>query len=159
MATNDSTNYTSRTMEPRPHNAQKILRRSKLRNAHRDVNVGRVATKKSKYCNPNHFNISYFRNPKPFHFLVSHLCNWLVELLLWPLHQFVFWFESIDNGRQCGVCCTMYSVLFMTVYLTTYQYSIKFNSQIKQVYLTSFLTCKAILIVTGDAWRVVHSAE
>ena len=66
MATNNSTNYTSRTMEPRPHNAQKILRRSKLRNAHRDVNVGRVATNKSKYCNPNHFNISYFRNPKPF---------------------------------------------------------------------------------------------
>ena len=25
-----------------------------------------------------------------FHFLVSHLCNWLLELLLWSLHQFNF---------------------------------------------------------------------
>jgi hypothetical protein len=60
-------NCTSRTMEPRLHNAQKISRRSQLRNAHKDVDVGRVAANKNDYnCNPNHFHISYFRNPKPF---------------------------------------------------------------------------------------------
>jgi hypothetical protein len=34
-----------------------------LRNAHRDVDVGRVAANKSEYYNPTHFNISYIRNP------------------------------------------------------------------------------------------------
>ena len=50
-ATNDSTNCTSCTMEPRLHYAQEISQRSQLRNAHRDVNVGKVAANKSKYFN------------------------------------------------------------------------------------------------------------
>ena len=63
---NDSTNYTSRTMEPRLHNAQEISRRSQLHNAHRDVDVRRVMANKNEYCNHNHFDIFYFRKPKPF---------------------------------------------------------------------------------------------
>ena len=55
-------------MEPRLHNAEEISPRSHLCNTHKDVNVGRVAANKSEYYNPNHSNISYFRNPKPFHF-------------------------------------------------------------------------------------------
>jgi hypothetical protein len=65
-ATNDFTNCTSQTMEPRLHNAQEISRRSQLHNAHRDVNVRRVAVNKSKYFECNHFDISYFRNPIHF---------------------------------------------------------------------------------------------
>ena len=53
-------------MELRPHNAQEVSRRSQLRNAHRDVDVGRGAANKSEYYNPTHFNISYFRKPKFF---------------------------------------------------------------------------------------------
>jgi hypothetical protein len=59
MATNDYTNYTSRTMEPRLHNAQEVSRHSQLRNVHKNVDVGRVTTNKSEYYKPNHFNISY----------------------------------------------------------------------------------------------------
>ena len=43
----------------------KISQRSQLHNAHRDLDVGRVATNKSIFCNPNHFDISYFRNHEP----------------------------------------------------------------------------------------------
>ena len=56
-ATKNFTNCTSCTMEPRLHNAQEISQHSQLHNAHIDVNVVRVATNKSEYCNPNHFNI------------------------------------------------------------------------------------------------------
>ena len=69
--TNNSTNYTSRTMEPRLHNGQEISRHFQLHNAHRDVDVGRVVANKSEFRNPNHFDISYLRNLKPF----SLLCN------------------------------------------------------------------------------------
>ena len=57
-ATNDSTNCTSCTLEPRLHNAQEILWRSQLHNAHRDVDVGKVVANKSNYCNPVYFDIS-----------------------------------------------------------------------------------------------------
>ena len=36
----------------------------------------------------------------PFHFLVSHLCNWLLGLLLWSLHHFISWLESANNGSR-----------------------------------------------------------
>ena len=48
MATNDSTHCTSRTMEPRLHNAQEISQRPQLHNAHKDVDVGRVAAKQKQ---------------------------------------------------------------------------------------------------------------
>ena len=54
-------------MEPRLHNAQKLSRRSQLRNAHKDVNVGRVVANKSEHCNPNHINTSYLETIKIFH--------------------------------------------------------------------------------------------
>jgi hypothetical protein len=59
ITTNDITNCTSCTMEPRLHNAQEISRHSQLHNAHKNVDVGRVVVNKSEYCNPNHFDI-YF---------------------------------------------------------------------------------------------------
>ena len=62
-------------MEPRLHNAQEISQRSQLRNAYRDVDVGRMIANKNEHSSLNHFDISYFRNLKPFHFFVSHLCN------------------------------------------------------------------------------------
>ena len=74
MATNDSTNCTSRTMKPRLHNAQEISRQSQLHNAHIDVNVEKVAANKSKYCHPNYYDISYLRNPKPFSFFTTRDC-------------------------------------------------------------------------------------
>ena len=39
-----------------------------------------------------------------FYFLISHLCNWLFELLHWSLHHFVVLFELTDNGNQSWVC-------------------------------------------------------
>ena len=47
-----------------------------------------------------------------FHFLVSHLCNQLFELLILSLHHFVLWFELVDNGSwswvhvQCTQFCS-----------------------------------------------------
>ena len=98
-----STNCTSHTMEPVLHNAHRISRHSQLRKAHTNVDVGRVATNKNEYCNPNHFNISYLTTLNPFQFLVSHLCNILLRLLLWLLHHFVLWFKSVDNGSRSWV--------------------------------------------------------
>ena len=58
-------------MEPRLHNAQEILR-SQLHDAHNDVDVGIMAADKNKFCNTNHFNISYFRNPISFSLVDFH---------------------------------------------------------------------------------------
>ena len=152
MATNDSTNCTSRTMKPRLHNAQETLRRSQLHNEdiwlqtilqiapHVLWNQGYTMHKKpydvlnytmhtkmlmleewrqtkGSVVTPNYFDISYFKtlNPfhfYPFHFLVSHSCNWLVGLLLWWLNDFGFWFELADNGSRSwvGVQCTQFSL-------------------------------------------------
>ena len=107
---NDPTNCTSHTMKPRLHNAKEISRRSQLCNAHKDVDVGRVAVNKSEYYNTNHFNISYLETLNPFHFLVSHLCNWLLGLFLWSLHHFVFWQWELKFSL-----CTTYSILFVIV--------------------------------------------
>ena len=60
-------------MELGLHNAQEISWHSQLHHAHKDVDVGRMAANKSKYYNPNHFNISYFRNPKPFSHFWFHI--------------------------------------------------------------------------------------
>ena len=82
--TNNPTNGTSRTMEPRLHDAQEISRRSQLHNPHRDVDVGRVAANKNKYCNPNHLNISSFKNHKPFilfGFTFMQLITWTIALI------------------------------------------------------------------------------
>jgi hypothetical protein len=53
-------------MEPVLLNVYRISRHSQLCNAHTNVDVGRVAMNENEYRNPNHFNISYLRNPKPF---------------------------------------------------------------------------------------------
>jgi hypothetical protein len=68
-------------MELRLHNAQEISQRSQLHNAHRDVDVGRVVVNKSEYCNPNYFNISYFKNPKSF----SLFGLTFIQLITWTL--------------------------------------------------------------------------
>ena len=65
---NDSTNCTSRTIGSRLHDAQESSQCFQLHNAHKDVDVGKEAANKIDYCNPNHFDISYFRNL----ILVSH---------------------------------------------------------------------------------------
>jgi hypothetical protein len=83
-ATKDSTNCTSHTMKPRLRNAQEISLRSQLRNAHNDVDVGRVVANKSEYCNPNHFHIPYLRNPKSFSlfgFTFMQLLTWTLALI------------------------------------------------------------------------------
>ena len=48
MATYDSTNRTSLTMEPRLHNAQEISQQSRLHYAHIDVDVGEVVANKNE---------------------------------------------------------------------------------------------------------------
>ena len=63
-ATNDSTNCTSHYYGTKA--TQEISQHSQLHNAQKDVDIERVAANKSKYFNPDHFNISYFRNSKPF---------------------------------------------------------------------------------------------
>ena len=88
MTTNDSTNCTSCIMEPKLHNAQVISRRSQLHNVHKDVDVERVASNKSKYCDPNHFNISYFRNPKAF----SLFGFTFMQLITWTFALFTSYF-------------------------------------------------------------------
>ena len=75
-------------MEPRLTNVQEISRCSQLHNAYRDVNVGREAANKREYYNPNHFNISYFRNPRPyslFGFAFMQLITWTLALITSPL--------------------------------------------------------------------------
>ena len=39
-----------------------------LQNAHKDVDVGRLAANKIECCNPNHFNISYLKTLFTFWF-------------------------------------------------------------------------------------------
>ena len=45
---------------------REISRHSQLHNAHIGVDVGRMVVNQNEYCNPNHFDISYFKNPKSF---------------------------------------------------------------------------------------------
>jgi hypothetical protein len=71
-------------MEPRLHNAQEISRHSQLHNAHKNVDVGRVVVNKSEYCIPNHFDISYFRNPNSF----SLFGFAIMQLIIWTLALF-----------------------------------------------------------------------
>ena len=94
-ATNESTNYTSHTMEPKLHNAQGISRGSQLHNAHRDVDVGRVAANKSDNCNPNHFNNSYFRNPKPYSFFGFTL--YVIVILDYCFDHFITLFFDLNR--------------------------------------------------------------
>jgi hypothetical protein len=44
-------------MEPRLHNTQEISQRHQLHNALGDIDVKRVASNNSEYCNPDHFDI------------------------------------------------------------------------------------------------------
>ena len=84
MATKDSTNFTSRTIEPRLYKAQETSRRSQLHNAHKDVNVERVAVNKCEYSNPTYVDISYFRNPKHFslfYFIFMQVINSSLALI------------------------------------------------------------------------------
>ena len=113
--TNNSTNCTSRTIELRLQNAQEISRHSQLRNAHRGVDVGRVAVNKSEYCNLNHFNISYFKNPKPsslFGFTFVQLITWTLALITSSL-CFLIWIGWQWEPKLSS--CTTYSVLFVIV--------------------------------------------
>ena len=90
-------------MERRLHNAQLISWRSQLCNAHKDVDLGRVAAHKNDRCNPNHFTISYFKNPKPFSLLVSILCNWLLYLYSCCDHLitlFIFYLNRLTMGAK-----------------------------------------------------------
>jgi hypothetical protein len=54
-------------MEPRLDNAHEISRRPQLHNAHKYVDVGRVAVNKSEYSNPNHFTFPILETLFPFH--------------------------------------------------------------------------------------------
>jgi hypothetical protein len=79
-------------MEPRLHNAQKISSHSQPHMHTKNVNVGRMAANKSKYYNPNHFIISYFRNPKPFSlsgFTLEQLITWILALIISSLWIFL----------------------------------------------------------------------
>jgi len=132
-ATKNSTNYTSYTMEPRLHNAQKISQHSQLHNAYRNVNVGRLATNKNKYYNPNHFDISYFRNP----ILFSLLGYTFLQLITWTLTTitsslcFLIWI-SWQWEPKLSLCSTI-SVLFVTAstlrILENTQFSTKVENQ------------------------------
>ena len=103
-------------MESRLYNAQKISQRSQLHNAHRDVDVGRVVANKTKYCNPKHFDISYFRNPKPFllfGFTFMQWITWTLALITSTL-CFLIWIGWQWEPKLS--LCTTYSILFVNVY-------------------------------------------
>ena len=102
--TNDSTNCTSRNMEPMLHNAQEISRRSKLLVAHKDVDVGREVSKKTSIVTLTTSTFPILETLYSSHFLVSHVCNWLLGLLLWSFHHFVCNSKSTDNGSQSYGC-------------------------------------------------------
>ena len=114
---NDSTNRTSRTMKPRLHNVQETSQPYQLRNAHKDVHVGRVAVNKNEYCNPNHFNIPYFRNPKPFVTFQFHI-HAVAYLDSYPDHFVTLFFSQIWIGWQWEPKLSLYTtypVLFVNV--------------------------------------------
>ena len=50
-------------------------------------------------------------NLNPFHFLVSHLCNWLLELFLWSLHHFIFFIWIGWQWELILSMCRTYLVL------------------------------------------------
>jgi hypothetical protein len=73
---------------------------------------------KGSVVTPNYFNISYFRNPKPFSlcgFAFMQLISWTLALITWSLFYFIW----IGWQRELKLSlCTTYSVLFVTVCLS-----------------------------------------
>ena len=96
-------------MEPRLHNAQEISRRSQLHNAHIGVDVGRVAANKNEYCNPNHLNISYFENPKPFFTLWSHI--YAIDYLDSCFDQMITLFSYLNRLTMRAKVKCVYNIL------------------------------------------------
>ena len=101
-------------LKDQPTYAQEILQRSQQSNGHKNVDVGRVVANKSEYCNPNHFNISYFNNLFSFSlfgFTFMQLITWTLALItsslcfliwiVWQLEPKLSVYNILSFVRNC----------------------------------------------------------
>ena len=72
-----------------------------------------MATKKNEYCNPNRFNISYFRNP--FHFFWFHI--YAIDNFNFCFHHFITLFSNLNQPTMGAKVEFVYNVLCLFYFI------------------------------------------